>query len=167
MILIGLICATTVLWQEEFDKGVGDFSQLHEYEVKIENRDGKLILTANPRFEGFASAWMAIDDKIEFTRDDILRLRIRVKDNKVRLRYFYLAEEGRVYYAEEEFISRSENWQVVTIPFICAKPFYSSNFPWALTPGKKTPFFLFIENALPGSFEVEIDRIEILRLKGE
>ncbi|HIE05483.1 MAG TPA: hypothetical protein EYP58_01645 [bacterium (Candidatus Stahlbacteria)] len=167
MVLITLISLGTILWQEDFNRGVGNFAQLHEYEVKIEHKDGRVLFKGNPQFEGFSSAWMFIDDEIEFTKDDILRIRIKVNDNKVRLRYFYLTEEGRVYHAGQEYISRSENWQVITIPFVCAKPFYSSNFPWALTPKKKTPFFLFIENGLPGNFEVEIDQITISRLEEE
>jgi len=164
MMVICILCAATVLWQADFNDGLGNFSQLYDYEVKMVHKEGKVILTANPRFEGFASAWLYVDEEVTFTRDDLLELKIKVDDNKVRFRYFYLAEEGRVYYAGEEYISRSRNWQNIMIPLVCARPFYSSNFPWSLTPDKKPPLFIFIENALPGSFEVEIDRISVKRV---
>jgi hypothetical protein len=44
-----------------------------------------------------------------------------------------------------------------------ATPFFGMEFPASLTPGLTPALFLFIENAISGSFDVELDQISVTR----
>lgn len=163
MMVILLLTLTSVLWHEDFTVGTGGLSQLADYAVDISHRPGMAVLKAKPRFEGFASAWLAIDKGIVFTPDDVLKIRIRVNSNKVRIRYFYLDKDRRIYLEDERCIPHAEGWQDIEIPLRSATPFPSVNFPYLLMPDERPPMYLFIENLLPGDFEVEIDRVSVER----
>lgn len=54
-----------------------------------------------------------------------------------------------------KYIKSSPEWNLIKIPLNTTKPFYSSNFPFSLTPGVKPSMFTFFENKNPGKFEVE------------
>jgi hypothetical protein len=167
MLLLCLFVLTPVLWQEDFIDGIATMSQLYEYEIEISHLDGKVILNGNPQFEGFSSAWFYLDSEILFSENDILELKIKVNNNKMRLNYFYRKKGSPVYYAGEEIISASEDWQQIKLPLMCAKPFYSSNFPFALTPDKTPALYIFIDNLLPGTFNVEIDKISVQKCRAD
>lgn len=160
MIPIVLIIASALVWQEDFTESVSTLTQLYDYSVEIVHREGIVKLTANPQFEGFASAWMYLDKSVRVD-DATLRLRIKVNANAVRLRYFFRKEQAKYYHAGEYIIEVSEGWQDVSIPLRYGMPFYGSEFPRALTPNENPGMYIFIENAMPGYFEVELDRISI------
>ena len=161
MMLISLLIISSMLWRKEFTDTVPAMSQLYYYSVDINCDEGKILLKANPQFEGFASAWFYVDEDITFNSDGILEMVIKVSDNEVRFRYFYRKEGHEVYFAGKEIISSDKQWQKVEIPLGEAKPFYSSNFPFALTQDKKPCLYIFIDNKLPGNYDVEIDRISV------
>ncbi len=164
MILLCFVLSV-LLWQEDFAEDISTMSQLYDYTVNITHENGRVYLKADPQSEGFASAWFYVDDNIVLSSENIVALDVKINDNKVRLRYFYRKRSRSVYFAGEEIIGPDSKWRRVTIPLEQAKPFYSSNFPYALTPNKSPALFLFIENALPGHFDVEVDRISILGAK--
>ena len=163
MIPIVLILASTLLWQEDFDDNVSTMSQLYDYNVEISHEDGKVIITARPQFEGFASAWLYVDGDVGFDAGDALELRIKVNVNTVRLRYFFRKKTCKQYHAGEYNIPAAEEWQTVQIPLDNATPFFGTEFPAALTPDRTPILYLFIENAMPGDFDVELDRIAVER----
>ena len=163
MIATILILASSLLWQEDFTESASAMRQLYDYRIDITQQDGGIRLTANPQFEGFASAWLYVDSDIFFNDDDVLEIRVRDNGNAVRIRYFFLKENCREYYAGENIVFVGDQWQNVEIPLRYATPFFGSEFPAALTPGKKPALYLFIENAVSGSFDVELDRISVTR----
>jgi hypothetical protein len=160
MIPMVLIIASTLVWQEDFTEGVSTLSQLYDYTVEIVHQEGLVKLTANPQFEGFAAAWMYLDENVRVA-DATLHIRIKVNTSAVRLRYFFRKEQAKYYHAGEYIIEVSEGWQDVNVPLRYGRPFYGSEFPRALTPGKNPAVYLFIENAMPGYFQAELDRISI------
>jgi hypothetical protein len=72
-----------------------------------------------------------------------------------------------VYYTGKTSVAVDEHWQTVDISLHDAQPFYSSNFPASLTPGKEPVLFVFVENEEPSAFRVEIDDIAVIEQKGE
>lgn len=167
MILISLFIFSSMLWQETFTDTTLTMSQLYDYYVDISSKEGKVFLKANPESEGFAAAWFYVDEDIAFGSFDVLKLVIKVNDNNARLRYLYRREGRKVYFGGEEIISHSEQWQEVEIPLGEAKPFYSSNYPYALTPDKNPCLYIFIDNKWPGYFDVEIDSIYVFRTESQ
>ena len=167
MIPIILILASTLLWQEEFTEDAYTLRQLYDYQVDIVHLDGSVKLMANPQFEGFASAWLYVDENITLTDNDVLEIRIRDNGNAVRIRYFFRKQEGAYYYAGENIVFIGDHWQDVEIPLKYAQSFSGCEFPAALTPGMTPVLYLFIENAVSGAFDVELDRISITRAEKE
>jgi hypothetical protein len=163
MISLILFLASSVMWQEDFAENTSAMQQLYDYHVDIIHRDGSISLTANPQFEGFASAWLHVDREIAFSNNDALVIRIKGNENTVRLRYFFRKGECPDYYAGESIIAAGKEWRDVTIPLKHAVSFSGTEFPAALTPGINPVLYIFIENAAPGTFEVDIDRISIVR----
>ncbi|MGD8979426.1 MAG: hypothetical protein PVH23_05105 [candidate division WOR-3 bacterium] len=163
MMTIILLLVSTVIWQEDFSEGASVMRQLYDYRIDITQQDNGVRLTANPQFEGFASAWLYVDKDIHFHDDDVLEIRIRDNGNAVRIRYFFLKENCPEYYAGENIVFVGAEWQNVEIPLRFATPFFGSEFPAALTPNEKPALYLFIENAVSGSFDVELDHISVTR----
>lgn len=167
MIFISLFILSSIfssmLWQEDFTDTIPPMSQLYDYSIDISSEEGKVFLKGNPQFEGFAAAWFYVDEDIVFSSDDVLEVVIKVNDNNARLRYFCRMDGCEVYFAGQKIISSDEQSQKVEIPLGETKPYYSSNYPYALTPGKKPCLYIFIDNELPGNFDVEIDRISVFR----
>ncbi|UCD05858.1 MAG: hypothetical protein JSV98_01080 [candidate division WOR-3 bacterium] len=163
MISLILILATSVVWQEDFAETSSVIQQLYDYHVEIIYQDGRVRLTANPPFEGFASAWLYIDGDTVFSDSDALVIRIKGNENPVRVRYFFRKAACKEYYAGESIITASKELHDVKIPLKHAALLSGTEFPAALTPGLDPIFFLFIENAAPGEFEIEIDQISVVR----
>ena len=158
-----LILLSSLLWQEDFNEGSSVLHQLYDYQIDIVQHEGGVRLTANPQFEGFASAWLYVDKDIYLTDDDVLELRIRDNGNAVRIRYFFLKQNGQEYYAGENIVFVGTEWQNIEIPLRFATPFFGCEFPAALTPQVKPVLYIFIENAVSGSFDVELDHISVTR----
>jgi hypothetical protein len=163
MAAILLTLSAIVVWQEDFTDTTSPFQQLYHYQVSIVQDDGIVRLTANPEFEGFASAWLYVDEELELNADEILEIRIRDNGNAVRVRYFFLRNDCKEYYAGENIVFIGNEWQNVEIPLKYATPFFGMEFPRALTPGMIPALYLFIENAVSGDFDTEIDHISIVR----
>ncbi len=162
MTAVVLFVVSAVLWQEQFIDGVSSMNQLYDYTVDIAHEGETVVLRAYPQAQGFASAWFFIDYQNPFPDDAILRLTMKVTENRARLRFFCLRHGHSVYYAGETNIAANEHWQNVDILLQDAQPFYSSNFPASLTPGNEPVLFLFIENEEPSAFHVEIDDISVI-----
>jgi hypothetical protein len=158
-----LILLSSLLWQEDFNEGSSVLRQLYDYQIDIVQQEGGVRLTANPQFEGFASAWLYVDKDIYLSDDDVLELRIRDNGNAVRIRYFFLKDNGKEYYAGENIVFVGAEWQNVEIPLRFATPFFGCEFPAALTPNVKPVLYIFIENAVSGSFDIELDHISVIR----
>jgi hypothetical protein len=163
MAQILLTLAAVVVWQENFAEDTSPLHQLYDYQVSIVQRDGIVRLAANPEFEGFASAWLHVDEDLKLCDDDALEIRIRDNGNAVRIRYFFLKDGCKEYYAGENIVFIGNEWQKVEIPLKYAMPFFGMEFPRALTPGINPTLYLFIENAVSGNFDAEIDQISIVR----
>jgi hypothetical protein len=158
-----LILATSVVWQEDFAETSSAIQQLYDYHVEIIYQDGRIRLKANPPFEGFASTWLHVDSDIVFSDNDALEIRIKGNENPVRVRYFFRKAECKEYYAGESIIIAGTEWCDATIPLKGAVLLSGTEFPAALTPGLDPMFFVFIENAAAGEFEIEIDQISVVR----
>jgi len=167
MFILILITATAILWQEDFNSGTQVMKQLADYHVQIRYGDGRVLLRANPRFEGFSSSWLAAKGSFALKPDDLLKLRIRVSENTVRLRYFYYDHNQEIYLSGTEYIQKTEDWQKVEIPLRSATPFPSLKFPYLLIQDQRPPIYLFFENRDPGWLEVEIDQIVLVGSRGE
>lgn len=163
MMSIMLLLVSTVIWQEDFTEGASMMRQLYDYRIEIVQQDGGVRLTANPQFEGFASAWLYVDEDIHFNDEDVLEIRVRDNGNAVRIRYFFLKENCQGYHAGENIVFVGAEWQNIEIPLRFATPFFGTEFPAALTPNEKPALYLFIENAVSGSFDVELDHISVTR----
>ncbi len=148
-----------IVWQEDFTTARQTMAQLYEYTIDITQQDGKVILKGNPQFEGSSTAWFYLDKEMIFDNNDVLEIVLRVKCNRARINYFYRRKDSPVYFGGEVCIDAKDEWQRIEIPFRDARPCYSSNFPFALTPHKLPGLYLFVDNLLPGNFEVEIDKI--------
>jgi hypothetical protein len=158
-----VICVviSLVIWGTDFKDKKVELRQLESYKVAIYNTEQGIVLKGNPKEEGFSSAWFYIPENIKILPDDTLFIRIKVLKNTVRLRYFLLSEDKRVYLLGMKYIPESANWQEIEIPLINAKPFYSSNFPWSLLPDKKPSMYVFVENQNPGEFHVKISSVKV------
>lgn len=152
-----------VLWQNEFIDDRVSVQQLYEYTVNIQLNNGYLYLKGNPEAEGFSCAWFHLDKDIKLTGDEILEIYIRVLGVNTRLKYFYKRQNSAVYWGNEMIVKPDSEWQKISFPLNEAKPFYSSNFPFALTPGETPAFYLFIDNFMPGYFDTAIDYIAIIK----
>ncbi len=163
MISLIFFLAASTLWQEDFAETTSVIQQLYDYHVEIVHQGGSIKLMANPQFEGFASAWLYVDKDIAFSENDALVIRIRGTENPVRLRYFFRKGKCQGYYAGESIITASGEWHDVTIPIDQALLLSGTEFPRALTPDLNPSLYVFIENASPGKFEIEIDQISAVR----
>ena len=163
MFLTCLLLLNSILWQEDFTNSLSTISQLYEYTVSITHKDGKVFLRANPEYEGFASAWLYLDEDIAFNKDDALELAVKVTTNKLRINYYYYRKETNEYLGGEAIIAANEKVQTIKVPLKGAFPFYGGNFPLSLTPGKTPALYLFFDNLLPGDFDVEIDCISVVK----
>lgn len=161
MVFLTLFIFSSILWQEDFSDTSMTMSQLHDYSIDISYEEGIVSLTAHPQFEGGAAAWFYVDEEVSFSADDVLRVVMRVRENEVRLRYLYRREGRKVYFGGDALISPGPEWQRVEIPLTEGRPFYSSNYPYALTPGKEPCLFIFIDNLLPGDLDVQLDNVSI------
>jgi hypothetical protein len=163
MIFLTLFILSSILWQEDFTDTTVSMSQLYDYSIDISYEEGIVSLAAHPQLEGAAAAWFYVDEDISFSADDALRVVIKVRESEVRLRYLYRREGRTVYFGGDEVISPSDEWQRVQIPLTEGRPFYSSNYPYALTPGKEPCLFIFIDNLVPGDLDVQIDNVSVSR----
>lgn len=167
MTAVALLIVSAVLWQEQFIDGVSSMNQLYDYTVDIVHKGETVVLRADLQEEEFAAAWFFVDDADPFPYDAVMRLTVKVNSSTARLRFFCRRHGHSVYYAGETNIAADEHWQNVDISLRDAKPFYSSNFPASLTPGKEPALFLIIENTQPGTFTIEIDDISVFESKEE
>ena len=165
MIFLTLFIFSSILWQEDFTDTTVSMNQLYDYSIDISYEEGIVSLTAHPQLEGGAAAWFYVDEDITFSADDVLRVVIRVRENEVRLRYLCRREGRTVYFGGDEVISPGAEWQRIEIPLTEAKPFYSSNYPYALTPGKEPCLFIFIDNLVPGDLDVQLDNVSVSSLE--
>ena len=163
MISLIFILAASMVWQEDFADTSTAIQQLYDYHVEIVYHDGRIRLTADPPFEGFASAWLHVDRDIVFSDNDVLAIRIKGSENAVRVRFFFRKEMCKEYHAGERVITAGKEWQDVTIPLKHSILLSGTEFPAALTPGLSPVLFVFIENAAPGEYEIEIEEISVLR----
>jgi len=163
MIFISLFAISSLLWQEDFTETTSPMNQLFDYTIDITHESGKVLLKAYPQCGDFASAWLSVDEDLTLGDEDVLELVMKVNYNEVGFRYYYLKGGGEVYFFGERTISAHTEWQHVEIPLKEAKPLYGSDFPAALTPGKMPCIYIFMRNELPGNFDVEIDRISVMR----
>lgn len=162
MIFLSLLFCT-VLWQEDFVSDNLPVQQLYEYTVNIQLEDGNLHLKGNPEAEGFSCAWFFLDNGPQLNENNTIEIYIKVNGTETRLKYFYKKQGSPVYWGQEIVIQQGTDWQKIKIPLIQAKPFYSSNFPFALTPDKTPTLYFFIDNLTPGNFDTEIDYISIIK----
>lgn len=162
MVMIPFFILSTLVWQENFAESVSTMKQLFGHTVEITHNEGKVILHAHPQCGDVASAWFYVDKDLVLNDSHTLELLIKVNDNEVGLRYYYLKGGGEVYFFGDYIISADAQWQKVRIPLTGAKPLYGSDFPVALTPGKMPCLYIFLRSELPGNFDVEIDYIAIL-----
>ncbi len=165
MTCVLLFAVSTMLWQEDFVEGTSTMTQLFEYTVDIFHEDGKIFLRANPHSEGFASAWFYVDENVYFSDHDILELIVKVNNNRMRFNYYYYRQDKKLYYFGEDIVLPQDYWQTITIPLEDAKPYYSSNWPCALTPARTPALYIIIDNLLPGEFDVEIDNISVFEIE--
>jgi hypothetical protein len=163
MISLIFFLAAFIIWQEDFADTTPVMQQLYDYDVDVVQQNGTVKLTANPQFEGFASAWLHVDKEIVLAENDVLVIHIRGSENSARIRYFFRKGECLEYYAGEEIITASNEWKDVIIVLKQAVLFSGTEFPAALTPNKNPYLYVFVENASPGNFEIEIERISIAR----
>jgi hypothetical protein len=159
-IWVYLIIAS-IVWETNFNDKKTEIKKLENYQIEIYKTDDGVTLKGNPQEEGFSSAWFYIPENVKISTYDTLFIKIKVLKNTVRLRYFLLSEDKRVYFLGIKYIPESENWQEIKIPLENVAPFYSSNFPWCLMPDKMPSMYLFIENQVPGKFLVKINRVKI------
>jgi len=152
---------TFILWETNFRDKKTEVRKLEDYEVEIYKTEDGIILKGNPEEEGFSSAWFYIPENVRISTCDTLFIKIKVLKNTLRLRYFLLSEDKRIYLLGIKYIPESERWQEIKIPLENLKPFYSSNFPWSLMPDKMPSMYLFIENQMPGKFLVKINTVKI------
>ncbi len=162
MIFLSLLFGS-IIWQEEFINNTLFVHQFNEYTVNIQLHNGCLYLKGNPEAEGFSCAWFYLDRDMQFTEEDILEIYIRVIGVNTRLKYFYKKKNSSVYWGKEIIVQPHPDWQKIKLPLNEAEPFYSSNFPFALTPGKTPALYFFIDNFASGNYETEIDYISIIK----
>lgn len=162
MILLNLLLGA-ILWQEDFINDNLPIQQLYEYTVNIQVKDGYLHLKGNPEAEGFSCTWFFLDNGLQFTGDHIIEIYLKVNGTETRLKYFYKKQGSPVYWGQEIVVQQSTAWQKIKIPLNQAKPFYSSDFPFALTPDKNPVLYLFIDNLTRGNFDTVIDYISIIK----
>ncbi|MEO0094657.1 MAG: hypothetical protein ABIL46_07490 [candidate division WOR-3 bacterium] len=162
MIFLNLLF-NVVLWHEDFVNDNLSVQQLYEYTVDIRMEEGNLQLRGNPGAEGFSCAWFYLDDSIQLTEDDLIEMRIKVTGVETRLKYLYKKKGSPIYWGQEIIVYTDTDWQKIRIPLKQARPFYSSNFPFALTPDKTPTLYFFIDNFTPGNFDTKIDYISIIK----
>jgi hypothetical protein len=167
MIGVALLIVSAVLWQERFVDGVSSMNQLYDYTVDIVHEGEKVLLQAVLQEDEYAAAWFSSDVANPFPEHARVRLLVKVNSNTVRLRLFCRRHGHSVYFTSTRNIAASEHWQTIEVSLHDTRPFYSSNFPASLTPGREPALFLIIENAHPGLFNMEIDDILVLEQQEE
>jgi len=167
MLFLYLFTITTILWQKNFTDGPATMSQLFDSKIDVCHKDGKVILKAEPGLDNFPNAWFYLDENLAFTDKDVLELSMKVESCEIRLRYFYRKEGKREYYSYVHIISPDTAYQKIILPLDEARPFYGTEFPEALTPGKKPVLYIFMSSDIPGMFDVEIDWISIIRRESD
>ncbi len=163
MLFVSLLLIGALVWQEEFTANRSTMLQLYEYNIDITHQDGTVLLKSNPAKEGAASAWYHCDRETDFCENDVLLFTVKVHANNLRLKYFYRKKDSQAYWGGEVVVPPSKNWQTIKIPLKSAMPFYSGNYPFALTPGKTPALFVFFDNLVPGKFDAVIDKISVLK----
>ncbi len=150
-----------VVWVTNFKDKKLEIKQLENYKIEIHNTEQGIALKGDPEEQGFSSAWFYIPENIEISTNDTLSIKMKVIKNAVRLRYFLLSEDKRVYLLGIKYIYESKKWQEIEIPLEDSRPFYSSNFPWSLLPDKEPSMYIFVENQYPGEFYVKISSVKV------
>ncbi len=159
-----LLVGSTLIWEEDFTNDLATVRQLYNYTISIAHKKGAVSLQGSPQKEGGSTAWFYVDQSEKrgyFTKDHVLELNLTVPLNKARISYYYMLEGAAYYHGGQIIVEPKEESQTIEIPFAQAKPFYSGNFPYALTPNKVPALFVFIDNLEPGAFEVLVDRIAV------
>jgi hypothetical protein len=154
------IIGGVIIWEADLEDR-NRLAQLYNYEVKIENREGKIILKGSPPEQGHSTAWLYVPEHVKISTDDTLVIRLKVNRNVLRIRYFVFMEDKKVYSLGIKYVDRNKSWKNIEIPLNTGKPFYSSNVPFNLVPNHKPSLFLFFENNTKGDFEVKIDFIKV------
>lgn len=167
MTAVALLILSSVLWHEQFIDGVSSMKQLYDYTIDIAHEGETVVLHADLLEEEFAAAWFSIDQAHPFPDDAVMRLVVKVSSNTARVRYFCRRDGHSVYYVGATSIAAVDEWQNVDMRLQDAQPFYSSDFPASLTPGRKPALFLIIESTQPGPFTIAIDDILILEPEEE
>lgn len=156
-----LLLLSLVGWQADLSPGLATLQGQPDYPVVVTQVSGKAFLTANPKEEGWASAWMYVEKLGQVPREASLALTLKGNGRSLRLRYFYLGPDPGLYYSSTEYVNTNGKWQTIRLPLTKSGPFFSSNFPWAMVPDKRVQLYLFIENGEPGPFEVTLSRVSL------
>ncbi len=149
------------VWEISFKDKKSEIKQLLNYKVEIHKKEEGILIKGEPEEEGSSSAWLYAPENIEISTNDTLIIKVKVLKNTLRLRYFLLSEDKRVYLLGIKYINESKEWKEIEIPLKDSKPFYSSNFPWSLLPDKKPSLYIFMENQYPGEFQVKISSVKV------
>lgn len=159
------------LWTSNFATGIEPFQSNPRNPVNIYhtkegalNSKGTVKIIGTPNLPGRASAWMYIDST-PCSPNTIVSFFMKGNNKKVRFRILYKKPGSNSYLYLKTILTIKTEWQKIEIPLKDAKPLWSSNYPYALVPGKNPDFFLFIENGDSGQFEVIIDEMAIEETK--
>ena len=168
MSIFALITASTVLWMDDFkpDTEIWVADQRNPVSISyfpISNGDtiGYTHIEGNPKDVGRSSAWLYVDKIPNLSTASFVSLKVKGNGNLVRFRILFKNLGKTPYYYLQQNIRIADDWKEIKISSQNAHPIWSSNYPYALTPGLSPDFFLFVENGEPGSFSVEIDKIEV------
>lgn len=168
MIIFALICTSTVLWMDDFksDTGIWVANQRNPVSISyfpINNGDtiGYVHIAGSTEDVGRSSAWLYVEKIPALSTASYVSLKVKGNGNLVRFRILFKNLGKTPYYYLQQNIRIADDWKEIKISFKNAHPIWSSNYPYALTPGLSPDFFLFVENGEPGSFSVGIDKIEV------
>jgi len=164
-----LVLLLPMLWSLGLDKGAEGIRSSERNPILITwvksgalGTEGSIRLQGTPEAKGRASAWIPVEDIGPITKESKLTFWVKGEGSPLWVRIIFRPKEGGASYLYwRQKVETKEEWRKVTIPLNLARPIWSSNYPYTLTPGKRPDLFLFFENWEAGRFDVMIDEIRL------
>lgn len=164
-----LLLLIPMVWHMGFQSGVEGFRASTKNPCAVSwvksgalKSEGAIRITGNPKDRGRSSAWAPIEGIGPINTNSQLTFWAKGNNKPMRVRIIFHPQNGSSdYYHLWKTVNLTTKWQKITIPLNGARPIWSSNYPYVLTPGEKPDLFLFFENLQPGHFDVTIDEISL------
>ena|GEM_PF-1452911 len=168
MFIFIFIMFSSILWGEKFTGKTGRWISDQRNPVKIiysprgiKDTLGYVHMEGNPEDVGRSSAWFYVKKIPGISTSSYISIRLKGNGNLLRFRILFKNKGEKPYYYLIKYVYSPKEWKDIKIYIKDARPIWSSNYPYALTPLLSPDFFLFVENGKPGKFSVYIHEVKV------